>query len=364
MSECVIVGGGIIGLAIAEELAAQGIDAEVVEYQAAKHAASWAAAGILPPPVTRAIHDPLEQIRDLSHRIYPDWCLRLATSEKPVVLRRCGGIYLARTPGEQVALAAALNQWKTDGVRVDEWSLDELHHREPKLGQFTADTRVYFLPDELEVRPTRILKALRERLAQLKVPITRSMEPIQWVDGREGSAVIVNGRELTASRFVLACGPWTPQLLIPFGVGLPIEPRRGQMVMWTLSAPALSSIVNEGPRYLVARTDGQLLAGSTVEDVGFQDNTTTDKVDELIRFARELMPGLSVQPDQTWAGLRPMPFDGLPYLGSVPGCEQVYVATGHFRSGIHLAPATARLIGQLIKNQPTDISLLPFSIDR
>ena len=153
MSECVIVGGGIIGLAIAEELAAQGIDAEVVEYQAAKHAASWAAAGILPPPVTRAIHDPLEQIRDLSHRIYPDWCLRLATSEKPVVLRRCGGIYLARTPGEQVALAAALNQWKTDGVRVAEWSLDELHHREPNSARSPPTPGSPFFPTNWKSAP-------------------------------------------------------------------------------------------------------------------------------------------------------------------------------------------------------------------
>ena len=113
MSECVVVGGGIIGLAIAEELAVQGIDVDVVEFQSVKHSASWAAAGILPPPVTRAIHDPLEQMRDLSHRIYPDWCHRLAESGLSVDLHRCGGIYLARTPGEQVALAAALDQWET-----------------------------------------------------------------------------------------------------------------------------------------------------------------------------------------------------------------------------------------------------------
>ena len=156
----------------------------------------------------------------------------------------------------------------------------------------------------------------------------------------------------------MAAGAWTPELLAPLGLELPVEPRRGQIVRWQLPEPLFQRVINEGPRYLVSRPDGHLLAGSTVEDVGFQDNTTDEGVAELVHFAHSLVPQLQeVRPVDQWAGLRPASLDGKPYLGPVPGHPRISVATGHFRSGIHLAPATARLLRQLICGQATDLDL-------
>jgi glycine oxidase len=132
-----------------------------------------------------------------------------------------------------------------------------------------------------------------------------------------------------------------------------------------LEKPLVRRVINEGPRYLVSRPDGHLLVGSTVEDVGFRDRTTPEGVRELVRFARSLLPELAQhEPIDQWAALRPASGDGMPYLGRVPGHPRISVATGHFRSGIHLAPATARLMRQLICEQPTDLDLSWFSLDR
>ena len=124
-------------------------------------------------------------------------------------------------------------------------------------------------------------------------------------------------------------------------------------------------MINEGPRYLVSRPDGHLLVGSTVEDVGFEDTTSEDGIAEIVQFARSLVPQLQdISPVDQWAGLRPASLDGKPYLGLVPGHPRISVATGHFRSGIHLAPATARLLRQLICEEATDLDLNWFSPTR
>src|SRR5690606_21359874 len=103
----------------------------------------------------------------------------------------------------------------------------------------------------------------------------------------------------------------------------------------------------------------------TVEDVGFQAEVTAEGVQGLVEFARDLIPTLRQrEPDEAWAGLRPASPDGRPCLGRVPGWPAVSVATGHFRSGIHLAPATARLMRQLICNEPTELDLTPFAPSR
>jgi glycine oxidase len=149
------------------------------------------------------------------------------------------------------------------------------------------------------------------------------------------------------------------------GLNLPVEPRRGQIVCWQRAPALLQRVINEGPRYLVCRSDGRLLVGSTVEDVGFAGETTAEGVDELVKFARELLPALrGLEPVDSWAALRPASLDGKPYLGRVPGLPRVWIATGHFRSGIHLAPATARLMRQLICDEPTDLDLGWFSPSR
>jgi glycine oxidase len=192
------------------------------------------------------------------------------------------------------------------------------------------------------------------------------VDSLQWQIPEEPRWTLVsNLGEFSAPHVCLAAGPWTPELLRPLGIDLPVEPRRGQIALWKFPEPLLHHVVNEGPRYLVPRDDGYLLAGSTVEEVGFDGATTDEGIAELREFAGGLLPCLAgVAPIQTWAGLRPWSIDGMPYLGRLPGLPGITIATGHFRSGIHLAPATGLLMKQLICDEPLSLPLAPFCLQR
>jgi len=367
MLDCVVLGGGIIGLALAWELTREGKQVAVVDRPAKSTIASWAAGGILPPPASRALHDPLEQLRAYSHSLYPDWCDELTRSSgTDVELFRCGGLYLGRTVGERVALEAARAQWQDDGVRVEAWTEEDLRRREPNLGPLPKSTRVLFLPDEMQVRPSRLLGALRTALHRREVPMLTATWSGQFQhEGPRWTAIQTDQGTLAARSFCVAAGPWSAELLQPLGVDLPLEPRRGQMLLWKFPAPVLQHIVNEGPRYLIARRDGHLLAGSTVEETGFLNETTHEGLQELTQFAEQLLPVVcGISPVAHWSGLRPMTSDGLPYLDNLPGWQNAFIATGHFRSGIHLAPATARLMAARLLGQSSDFDLRPFALAR
>lgn len=365
--DVVILGGGIIGLSLARELSKSGREVAVVDRGESTPIASWAAGGILPPPAIGALCDPLEQLRHYSHQLYESWCEELtAESEVEIEFERCGGLYLARTLGEIAALQSARSQWLDDGIEVERWTAEETAKREPRLATLPARSQVLCLPGEIQVRPSRILHALRASLTRHRVAII----PAEWSGqitqrGTQWQSVTTSEGELHASQFCIATGTWTSPLVARLGFDVPIEPRRGQMVLWKLPERWLHRIVNDGPRYLIARRDGHLLAGSTVEDVGFRNETTEEGLAELVRFAHQLLPDLQAHSHVAhWSGLRPMTGDNLPYLDRLPGTENVFLAAGHFRSGIHLAPATAKLLTQWMEGRAPELSLRPFAIAR
>jgi glycine oxidase len=147
------------------------------------------------------------------------------------------------------------------------------------------------------------------------------------------------------------------------GVARTIRPIRGQIVLLA-APPLLSKTIQEGTRYLVPRSDGRILVGSTEEDVGFDNRVTADGVRELIAFALSLVPELnSADVERTWAGLRPATLDRLPYLGKLPGLDNAFVAAGHFRSGLQQSCGTAHLMGQLMRGETPDMDLAPFAVE-
>jgi glycine oxidase len=142
-------------------------------------------------------------------------------------------------------------------------------------------------------------------------------------------------------------------------------PIRGQIVLFRCHEPPITRIINEGSRYLVPREDGRVLAGSTEEEVGFDKRTTAEAIADLTEFARDLVPALrEATIEKTWAGLRPGSFDGLPYLGRLPGLMNAYVAAGHFRNGLFLSTATAVVMSQLIRGEQPEVDLSPFRVGR
>ncbi|MEZ6115901.1 MAG: FAD-dependent oxidoreductase [Pirellulaceae bacterium] len=366
MQQTIIIGGGIIGLAIAEKLSSDGNrNVTVVDHCNVANTASWAAAGVLPPPLKNAKTDPLEQLRQLAHPSYDTWVSHLeSASGIDIELQNCGGLYVAIRPGEVAALRAAVAEWQFYGVDIREVPFDSLAEFEPALRPLQSPAAVFFSPEEKLVRPTRILKALRAILDQ-RSNVVR-MENVRATAVRKTSdqriAVHTSADVLTADQVCVATGPWALELLADYGMPpLYVEARRGQMIMWQLEQPLVRHVINEGPRYLFARTDGLLLAGSTVEEEQFDCSTTDAGIAELTNFAVRLVPELERHSIvKSWAGLRPSCHDGAPYIGALKSLPNCFVAAGHFRSGIHLAAITAECLAAVMSDETPPIEMAPY----
>lgn len=374
-ADTIIVGAGIVGLSLAYELASAGQKVRVLDRHQAGKGASSAAAGIL-PAVCRSgnEHDDFERLRTLSWKMYPEWIDRIrGDSSIDPEYQATGGLHIATSRGEMVSLKVAASQWQADGLDVQPiLSADELATHEPVLQSSFERGHVhggYFLPDECLVRPPMLLRALLEANRKKGVALEEGVEVQEWVRGTDDGGRIVSLRtsagEFAADQFCIASGAWSSQLGQELGLRFEIEPWRGQMVLFRSQPGLIRSVINEGPNYLVPRVDGHVLAGSTVEEVGFDQSNTEEAIGQLIQFAESLIPDLNRSAvRQTWAGLRPGSGDGVPLIGRTNAYENLFLSTGHFRSGVFLAPATSTFLSQLMLGETPGLNLEMFDPNR
>lgn len=365
--DCLILGAGVVGLSLARELAGAGATVGVVD----RHrpgSASWAGAGILPPPALHGKHDPVRRLATLSYAMHEIWSRELL--EETGIdngYHKCGGFYVARHKADAITLEAAATDWEKEGVNVLRYSRNQLAEVEPKLSDVAHTQCALFLANEAQLRNPWHLKALRLSCEQRDVRIVADTgaSEIEKLPTDIGFAVATRVGELHCRNLCVTAGAWSAQVLRKFGLDIPITPIRGQMVLWRPAHPVLQHIVNEGPRYLVPRQDGRVLAGSTMEDVDFDYQTTEQGIRSLVQFSTRLVPTLKESDiERTWAGLRPTTGDGLPYLGPVPGFEGLFVAAGHGRNGIYLSTGTAAVMAGVILGEEPPFSLFDFRADR
>ncbi len=365
MDDVLIIGGGVIGLSLAYELAQHGAVVRVIDRGPLGGESSWAGAGILPPGSRHPQAHPLEQLAALSAELHAHWAEQLrAETGIDTGYRRCGGLYLPE--GEDAGpLDEAMRDLQQGGVEVLALSRAELQREEPALHP-GAVQGAWLLPQEAQVRNPRHLKALAAACAQRGVALCAGV-PAEEVIVRSGriEAVRTCLGELRAAQYCVCSGAWSGALAQRCGTPLRIKPVRGQIVLLSSIRPVLRHVVNCGGRYLVPRPDGFTLIGSTEEDAGFDKRTTASAAEELLHFARQWVPALgSAAVERCWAGLRPGTQDGLPYLGPLPALANAFVAAGHFRSGLLLSTGTARVMAQLLRGEAPSIDLTPFGPDR
>jgi glycine oxidase len=216
-----------------------------------------------------------------------------------------------------------------------------------------------WLPEQAQVRNPWHLQALRAACATLNVELLENTSVvIAEQRGEQVESVLLGTERCCPKQICITAGAWTAGILQRAAVSLPIRPVRGQMVQLRTSRPLFRCMLEVGRRYLVPRTDGLVLAGSTEEHTGFEKGNTAEGVAELIEFACELVPKLRSQEFvRCWSGLRPGSADDLPLLGCVPGYQNVFVAAGHFRSGLQMSPGTARILSALLRQEAPPISL-------
>jgi glycine oxidase len=356
----VIAGGGVIGCAIAYYLTQAGAEVVVVERGELAGEASGAAAGLLIPPDRAAAPGPFRDICLASLALYHPLIDRVQRESGVDVECMAAGILVTALSPSRVELLKAHARWQTEnGVETDWVEAGKLRELEPALSPKLLGAA--YSHGDLNVAPGQVTRAFafaaKARGADLR---TGTMLTGFVGRGQRIIGVSTNEGEVTADAVVLAAGPWTEVLAMRLNAKVPTPPMRGQMIAYQSSELRHAVWGEDG--YLVPKRGGVLYAGATVENVGFRKRTTPRALAGLRRMATELVPSLRrAEVASEWAGLRPGSPDDLPILGRLPKRQNVYVATGHFRNGILLAPITGKLMTQLICGEKTEMSLRPFS---
>jgi glycine oxidase len=362
--DVVIVGGGVIGASAAFELAAEKLRVAIVDRQQPGQEASWAAGGMLSP----APHFPqdirLVPLGKESLELYPEFvgAVEEASGESGG-FARAGTLEIFFAPQGELERDKMVAEHRALGLAAEGISLEDARKLEGSLG--SAARAAAWLPEECTVQPRMLMDALLEGACQRGVEIHAHCRVTSLLceQGR-CLGVVAGGEKIPAGHVVIAAGCYSGSIGVTghdmagemrnLAEGFikryaPTRPVRGQMV--ALKSPegvSLRRVLRSARGYLVPQHDGRILAGSTLEEAGFQKHATAAGVRKILSGVLDLMPALEeAEIMETWAGLRPGTPDSLPIIGPTD-IEGLVMATGHYRNGILLAPATARLVREWI----------------
>jgi glycine oxidase len=357
--EVVIIGGGIIGCALAWELAKTGVSSRVIERREIAREASWASAGIISPPAPR--HGARAELALQSFLHYPALIEEVeAVTGQSVGYVKSGEIALA-TDETVSTLRDALEWQRSRGLSVEMIDAEAIRDREPAV--HTGFTHGIVSEDAGSLVLSRMAAALA-RAATTRGASIMEHTPITGVVTERGRATGVRTFDgvVPAGTVVIAAGAWSRTLGESIDFNIPTIPVKGQMLSIAEPPMHLRSVIAGGGGYFVPRADGTIAVGATEEhEAGFDTGVTPAGVAWLIDLARRVAPSLvDGRLRDTWAGLRPGTEDGEPIIGRVPHLENVWIATGHFRSGALLAPATAQALAASITSGQTDPLIVPF----
>ena len=343
VADVVIAGGGIIGLSLGLELLERGLSVTVIERQRAMSSASWAAGGML------AARDPqnppaLMPLALRSEELYPDYLARIERlSGRRVPMRTQWAMqHLAQPrPGAKLVGATELKEFAPGlrpGDQVFEW-----------LAEGSVD-------------PNDLREALPAAFATAGGVLLEHTE-VQRIEADGAVRVRTSSGHLCAADFVNCCGAWAGNAVEGLE-RLPVEPVKGQMANLVCAPERLRCVVRAPDVYLIPRGDGRLTVGATIERVGFDEHVIESTVRNLAAAASRLLPEADAPVGmEMWAGLRPGTPDGLPLLGAGEK-HHCWHAAGHYRDGILLAPATARVMAQTIAGERPDVALNAYSPTR
>ncbi len=349
----VVVGAGLIGLAIAAELAERGATVRVIEAREPARAASWAGAGMLAPYTEASTSPEFDAFCADSLARYPAFAARLL--ERGGVdphLRLEGILELAFDRATEERLRAGVVLRRARGISARFLERDEVRSLEPVLGAATRGAA--FCEQEGRIDNRRLGRALVAACRALGVRIDAGAGQVA-LEADERRILGVRGAEgfVPAAAVVNAAGAWAAELDgVPEHARVEVVPVKGQMLALAMPKGLVRHTLWVPGAYLVPRDDGRLLVGATVEAAGYDTRVTAHGLRALLDAALGALPALrDLTVAETWAGLRPGTPDGLPYIGETT-LGGYYVAAGHFRNGILLAPATAVLVADVLEGKP------------
>lgn len=362
--DVIIVGGGVIGCSIALRLAGTGLTVAVIERGRVGGEASRAAAGMLSPQTEASGPDPFLDLCLRSRSMYRDFARQLTETSGVDVEYRDEGTLCVVAEGEDESELDSWSSWQTRaGLELEVLPANVLSRIEPAVTQ--SATRAVFIPKDHQVENRRLMDALDAGCRRAGVEIIEDHEVTALITKRgRARGVMCGERRFDAGAVIVAAGCWSSRLLEPSGLNITVTPARGQMIALRADGFSINHTLHSSKCYLVPRNDGRILAGATVEYAGFHKAVTAGGVNSLLSAAIELVPSLKdCGIVESWSGLRPDTNDHLPVIGP-SGIDNLWLATGHFRNGILLAPITAELISDCIITNRVPDALRPFGIER
>ena len=364
-ADVVVVGGGVIGCAVARHAARGGASVVVVERGRPGAEASSAAAGMLSPLAEADRPGVFLDLLLRARAAFPDMVAALREETGiDAGYSGAGTLYLALREEDEGELEHRLAWQSAAGLGVERLSAEEARRLEPAVSpavrwalRFPGDHQVENRALSLALWSAAARAGAEFRLGREAVAVLRQGERVVGVE-------LPDGERIAAGAVVVAGGAWAGRLGgLPRA--LPVFPVHGQLLALESVPPVFRHVVDSPRCYLVPRSDGRVIAGATAERVGFRKSVTPAGMRRLIDGALEIAPVLENAPlAETWSGLRPGTPDSLPILGADPCVPNLFYATGHFRNGILLAPLTGEAIGEMLLGRPPAADLEPFGIAR
>ena len=367
MSEFLIIGGGVIGLLVARELAAAGAKVTLVEQGQCCRESSWAGGGIVSPLYPWRYSPAVTALASQAQQAYPQLVTQLLdeTGIDPEFERT--GLLMLDAKDEEEAL-----QWAaTNDKALYPVAPSFIYDREAELAPGFG--KGLWMPDIANIRNPRLGQALLGSLQ--RNPHTRIRENTRVLSLHTITSGTSRGRRVShvevlcegvvellgAEHVIITAGAWSGGLLETLDVSLPVVPVKGQMLLFRPPRRLLETIVLTDGRYLIPRRDNYLLMGSTLEHTAFDKSTTEEALQSLRRSAEALLPALAeCRVERQWAGLRPGAPDGVPFIGRVPGIDNLYVNAGQYRNGLVLAPASAQLLVDIVLERRPSVDPSPY----
>jgi glycine oxidase len=367
-AEAVVIGGGVIGLAVARALAQAGVGrVTLVERARLGAEASFAAGGMLAAQAEADCADAFLELACASRDLYPAFATALREETGiDIELDRTGTLYLAFGEEDEAEIEHRYRWQQRAGLMVERLSASEARRLEPCI---SSDVRGALLfPLDAQVENRRLVAALVASAEKCGVRLITGthVESIRIERGEVAGVETARGH-VQSKLVVLAGGAWAS--FVTFSDSrvpvVRIEPVRGQMLCFEALQRPFRHVVYSPRGYIVPRLDGRLLAGSTTEHAGFDKRVTGRGLNTITKHALEIAPMIGELPlVDTWAGLRPRSLDDLPVIGECASTRGLCYATGHYRNGILLAPVTAELIAEQIMSRVTPPLLRAFTPDR
>lgn len=349
------------GLMTARELALAGRRVLLLERGEVGREASWAGGGIVSPLYPWRYSEPVTALASSAQRSYPELSRELlAQTGIDPELEPCGLLMLDADDGRDAV------QWaQMHGHAISSWNREALGQHMPGLA--TGWRQGLWMPAIANIRNPRLLKALLASVRQLGVQVEAQAEVASWeaAGDRVLQLRLVDGRRFEAADVVVCSGAWSRVFLEQAGVPAPpvLRPVRGQMLLYKRPAGELPCVVMAQGRYVIPRRDGHILCGSTLEESGFDKSTTQEARQSLKASAEKLWPVLAQEePVLHWAGLRPAAPNGIPYIGKIPGYDNLWINAGQFRNGLVLAPASAGLLADLMLQRAPRVDPRPYQL--